>query len=40
MTFRMNAKYVIKVFTTGQASNVTVTKNTKMNEDNLSLVQC
>ena len=36
MTFRMNAKYVIKVFTTGQASNVTVTKNIKMNEDNLS----
>ena len=40
MIFRMNAKYVNKAFTTGQASNVTMTKNTKMNKDNLRLVQC
>ena len=39
MTFRMNAKHVIKVFITGQASNVTVTKSIKMSENNLSLVQ-
>ena len=38
MTFRMNAKHVIKVFITDRASSVTVIKNIKKSENHLNLV--